>query len=332
MSRRIADIIAGSLAVAVYLIFCVLIPLRCPDYFADINKKITVTLAAGMSAKDAAVELQKSGVVENAALLVDAMKILGIDRTLKPGIYVLTKGTPGSVALQLKNAKPSSLKVALIPGSGFSQLAAFLGGREKLGAALADDGNFPSAVRRYLPVRSEERIMFLLPETYYLSPGRGAAVQFVQRASKLWLEKIGQEISADQTQDYVLKRGILASIVEGEAKVESDRPILAGIFLARLSRTMRLQSCATVVYCWEQTGVRKQHLSYGDLKIDSAYNTYVHDGLPPGPICVPSLQSWRSALHPQKSDYLFFFADGKGKHVFSKTYSEHLKKQKTLQP
>ena len=330
MFKRFADITMAVAAAAVYCAFCIALPLRCPDYFSDLNRKISVVVSSGMSAGEASLEIQKAGVVDSASLLVDAMKLLKIDKNLKPGVYELVRGTPSSVALQLKTARPQSLKITLIPGVRFKDFAVKVGGDKTFGDALADDLNFPADVRRYLPANAAFRIIFLLPETYYLSPGQSEARQFVQRASKLWYEKTAAMIPAGAASADVLKTGILASIVEGEAKVESDRPILAGIFLKRMEKAMRLQSCATVVYCWEQRGVKKRRLAYDDLKIASPYNTYVNAGLPPGPICVPSIQSWQSAFKPEKTDYLFFFANGSGRHIFSKTYEEHLKKQKEL--
>ena len=93
---------------------------------------------------------------------------------------------------------------------------------------------------------------------------------------------------------------------------------------------MRLLSCATVIYAWDELNIRKSRLSYRDLEINSPYNTYLVGGLPPGPICAPSESSWKSALEPEESDYLFFFADREGRHVFSKSYEEHLAKQRRL--
>ena len=160
--------------------------------------------------------------------------------------------------------------------------------------------------------------------------GPQAAAEFVKSASSLWYDRIGSKIAADAAPESVMKSGILASLVEGEAKAADERPILAGIFLKRLEKNMRLQSCATVIYAWDELNIRKSRLSYRDLEINSPYNTYLVGGLPPGPICAPSESSWKSALEPEESDYLFFFADREGRHVFSKSYEEHLAKQRRL--
>ncbi len=114
---------------------------------------------------------------------------------------------------------------------------------------------------------------------------------------------------------------ILASIVEREARVESERPIIARVFLNRLERSMPLQSCATVQYILPES---KEHLLHEDLEIESPYNTYLVAGLPPGPICSPGLASIRAVLDPEPSDYLYFVASNDGSHVFSRTYKDHL--------
>jgi UPF0755 protein len=118
---------------------------------------------------------------------------------------------------------------------------------------------------------------------------------------------------------------ILASIIEREAVVERERPIISGVFHNRLGINMMLQSCATVQYV---LGERKPILSYDDIKINSPYNTYTNYGLPPTPIASPGQASIQAALYPQKSDYLFFVAKRDGSHTFTKTYEEHLRAQR----
>ncbi len=113
---------------------------------------------------------------------------------------------------------------------------------------------------------------------------------------------------------------ILASIVEREAKLSRERPIIADVFLNRLERGIMLGSCATVQYVLPS---RRSAFSK-DLEVDSPYNTYKNAGLPPGPICNPGLASIEAVLNPEPGDYLYFVSAGDGSHVFSKTYTEHL--------
>ncbi len=114
---------------------------------------------------------------------------------------------------------------------------------------------------------------------------------------------------------------ILASIVEKEAVKKEEAPIIAGVFINRLRRGMKLESCPTVEYA---LGIHKKVLSLEDIKIDSPYNTYKYYGLPPTPIGNPSIDAIEAVIHYKKTDYLYFVADGKGGHLFAKTYTEHL--------
>jgi len=115
---------------------------------------------------------------------------------------------------------------------------------------------------------------------------------------------------------------ILASMVETEAQLPSDRPIIAGVFLNRLKQNMPMQSCATIQYI---LGYPKAELTVQDTEISSPYNTYQHMGLPPGPIANPGIASINAVLYPQNTDFIYFVADKQGAHHFSKTYEEHLK-------
>lgn len=113
---------------------------------------------------------------------------------------------------------------------------------------------------------------------------------------------------------------ILASIVEKEAGRDEDRAIIAGIFMNRMNNSMRLQSDATLNYIIKSGRAR---LTNNDLRNESPYNSYTHDGLPPGPIANPGLASLEAALHPAKTDYFFFLADAAGKTYFAKTLDQH---------
>lgn len=120
----------------------------------------------------------------------------------------------------------------------------------------------------------------------------------------------------------------LASIVEREAVVDEERPIIASVYLNRLNRGMYLQSDPTVQYAkgysaesgrWWNPMIQEEAQS-----VDSPYNTFLYPGLPPGPICSPGLASIQAVLYPADTPYLFFFSKGDGTHAFSKTYEEHL--------
>ncbi|MCM8770232.1 MAG: endolytic transglycosylase MltG, partial [Candidatus Omnitrophica bacterium] len=122
------------------------------------------------------------------------------------------------------------------------------------------------------------------------------------------------------TDEEIRKVVIVASMVEKEAEVDSERPIIASVIYNRLKKRLPLQICATVEYA---LGFHKARLSRQDLRVKSPYNTYLHRGLPPGPICNPGKKSLQAALYPAKTNYLFFVTKGDGTHHFSETYAEH---------
>ena len=321
-------------AIAIFCSLCFVMPDLYPDMFTLSAQKIEVTISGGMSAGEAARALQEAGVVKNANKLIKWMIKLGIDRSLKAGTYLIAPGDEISVANQLKTSTPQTLNITIIPGTRYRGLIKVLrlpeDNDELLLKALSEKENFPSELQELLPDNPKDRIIFLLPETYSLAPGNSVVSQTVKRASKLWMERVGKYLLENTDKKFVVERGILASIVEGEAKIKEERPILAGIFLNRIQKRMPLQSCATVIYCWDVLGIKKKSLTYKDLEVKSLYNTYKNYGLPPGPISIPSEDSWISALNPEKTDFLFFFATANGNHIFSMTYEEHLKKQKQV--
>lgn len=325
-------VIPFLMALGTYLYVCFGLSYQYPDYFAPVGVSAEVTIPSGMSAGEAARMLRDAGLVTDAAEMIKAMTSLGIDRTLKPGVYELNSGSAMNVAKQLQEAKPRNEIVTLIPGMRYWRVAQAIYGsddkRDLLTQELSKKENFPEQIRDKLPEKPEDRFVFLLPETYMVVPGGDVGKQAVVRASRLWWERIGKTLSEDITPKELLQLGVLASVVEGEARVAEERPVLAGIFLSRIKQRMRLQSCATVIYSWELQGVKKSGLTYKDLEIASPYNTYTHDGLPPGPISIPSQASWEAAVNPQETEYLFFFATSNGSHIFSKTYQEHLRQQR----
>jgi UPF0755 protein len=123
----------------------------------------------------------------------------------------------------------------------------------------------------------------------------------------------------------------LASIIEREAVVPEERPVMAQVFLSRLRQGIPLEADPTVQYAIaedpsvvKEFGYWKQELTRADLEYDSPYNTYANEGLPPGPICSPRLESMAAVAHPAATSYLYFVAKGDGSHAFASTLQEHL--------
>ena len=164
---------------------------------------------------------------------------------------------------------------------------------------------------------------YLFPNTYFFAPQ--TPEQDVIKAmnnefNKFWTNEKKERLqeTGKSLEDVI----ILASIVEKEAVANSERPVIAGVFLNRLSKNMRLESCSTVLYAM---GINKEKLTFEDLKFESPYNTYKYYGLPPGPICNPGAKSIDAVLYPQITNNLFFVSKGNGTHYFSSTFEEHVR-------
>jgi UPF0755 protein len=289
-----------------------------------------VTVSEGQSASEAAAEFERAGAVTKGRELAKWMVRSGIDKKLLPGVYRVTAGRPREVAAQLASVKPEVPRITILPGAIFEDIASSLGakGAESLTEALKRDGNFPEPMKNLLPAKERDRVVLLAPETYALTSGDNRADRLVSAASAVWWKQHGDLIPGDTTGTDVAALGILASVVQKEALMDGDRPIIAGVFKNRLKADMPLQSCATVVHAWRLRGVKITSVSYNDVKVDSPFNTYIHKGLPPENIGTPSESSWNAALKPADTDMLFFFAKADGSHVFTRTYKEHLEAQK----
>ncbi|MDR0915131.1 MAG: endolytic transglycosylase MltG [Endomicrobium sp.] len=169
---------------------------------------------------------------------------------------------------------------------------------------------------------------YLMPETYFLTVNMNES-QIIDMMYKEFKNKITNSMYK-RAHDLNLNFNdviILASIIEKEVSNSDERRIVASIFYNRLNRKIKLQSCATVLYA---IGLHKVKLSLNDTKINSPYNTYKYFGLPPGPICSPSLDSIKAALYPKLSRKLFFVSQGNGKHLFAKNFEEHKKNKQII--
>jgi UPF0755 protein len=161
----------------------------------------------------------------------------------------------------------------------------------------------------------------LFPETYEFltnSPPDDVVRRLLRQFSSVFSELL--TLAPDPRPLTPSEVVTLASIVEREAQVPAEFPRIAGVFMNRLRRGIPLQSCATVECLLPE---RKGILTVADTRVESPYNTYLHAGLPPGPICNPGRRALVAALNPEQHNYLFFVARGDGTHIFSRTLAEH---------
>jgi UPF0755 protein len=250
-----------------------------------------------------------------------------IDRSLKAGIYEFQPGASVTAILRaLKTGDALHFRVTLPEGSTLFDLArnaeSELGiPRDSLLAAAAD-----SSLRTRYQVDAPSVEGWLLPETFDFN-GFTTAVELLDRflaaRQASWKPEwdVGARRAGLSRKDLLT----LASIVEGEAKVPTDRPLIAAVYRNRLRKGMPLQADPTIEYAYLlRDGQRKPRLYNKDYALESPWNTYRHPGLPPGPIGNPTTESIEAVLDPPNVAFLYFVAGPDGKHIFSRTYAEHL--------
>ncbi|HYE84229.1 MAG TPA: endolytic transglycosylase MltG [Clostridia bacterium] len=179
-----------------------------------------------------------------------------------------------------------------------------------------------------IPDRENKLEGYLFPDTYEIYKDTTAETiieKLLARFDDVFTEEYRNR--AEELNMSIDQIITLASIIEREARLDTERKTISAVFHNRLKKNMLLQSCATVQYLLKE---QKEVLTYKDLEIESPYNTYKHAGLPPGPIASPGLKAIEAALYPEDVDYLYFVAKDDGSHVFTKTYNEHLNAQNKL--
>lgn len=214
-------------------------------------------------------------------------------------------------------------KVTFPEGFTVARMAERLEERLQIPAADFQAAAHGSKVTRRVSFRLPPGLLegYLFPSTYEF-PVAGDAEQVVGAMlatfQAVFVEPYADDIGRRKLSLHEIVT--LASLVEREARKATERALIAGVLQNRLDRQMRLQCDATVQYA---LGGHRSRLLYRDLKVDSPYNTYLHAGLPPGPICNPGLACLKAALFPAKTDKLFYVARADGSHVFTRTYEEH---------
>ncbi|MDZ7773993.1 MAG: endolytic transglycosylase MltG [Balneolaceae bacterium] len=264
--------------------------------------------------------LADSGVVHSREELVWAGRLLGWN-SFSEGHYQVEGGYSYEVFLsRMSRGIQDPVSVTILPGITRERLVRSLSGQLKFDslsvqAALAD-----TALLRQLGIGSRGLMGKMLPETYsiyWTSPPESVLRRVVSEFERVVLDEYGARIEeVELNLEEVLT---LASIVEWEATREDEKEMISGLYWNRLNRGMRLQADATVNYALGE----RRRLLYEDYSYEHPYNTYVVDGLPPGPITNPSRSSIEAALYPADHDYLYMVASPDGYHVFSETFEEH---------
>lgn len=304
--------------------------LEAPDKWPT-KGAVLVQIKDGAGAGAVTADLAQKGVIRSEWAFRRMLRRKGWDSKLKPGLYKIDEGS-SSEAIGKKLAEHSAwrIKVTLPEGLTVQQIAQRIeragheAGAQYLPTAAevvraATAAALAKSTGLKAPAATAEGYLF--PATYQFEAGASAddiVAELTGQFKKTFVSPNRDEIIRSKLSLHELVT--LASIVEREAASDPERPKIAQVFLNRIAQGMRLQSCATVQYALPK---HKSRLLYEDLRIDSPYNTYIHKGLPPGPICSPGKASLMAALRPEPTDALYFVAKGDGTHIFSRTFAEH---------
>jgi len=283
-------------------------PLQRPTMYM-VPQGYSVSLIAQRFAQDR--------VINSALVFKLAARLTGRDKSLQAGEYALPPGISSQQLLHKLSAGDTYRRSFTVPEGLTSWQVMTL-----LENIILLEGD--------ILVAPDEGT--LLPETYGYMRGdaRADKIAMMQRAMERTLQELWENRAADLPLTTPHEALVLASIIEKETGVADERDQVAGVFINRLRRNMRLQSDPTVIYAltlgkMEEGGQGPlgRRLLRADLDFDSPYNTYRYAGLPPGPIANPGRASIAAALNPAQHDYIYFVADGSGGHAFARTYEEH---------
>lgn len=297
------------------------------------------SISKGSSLSAVASSLYDMNLIKNGSAFISRVEELGLESEIQSGKFKLSRSMDVDQVINELTKKPEvdmagSVKLVIPEGFERKLIAARieelgLGSAQKFMELTEDKGiyeeEFPFL--KTLP-QGQSLEGFLFPATYEVSASEGEE-SLIKRMLTAFEVRMEQNFNQGSYNGLDLNQMItLASIIEREIKIDDERPLASSVFYNRINQGMRLQSCATVQYI---IGERKAVLTNEETQIDSPYNTYINEGLPPAPIASPGMKSIMAAINPADTEYLFFVKTGEdGSHSFSKTYEEHLEHKKDM--
>ena len=286
------------------------------------GEELNYHLPAGASLNQLARDLQRRGIIEYPRFFILLGREMDVARRLQAGEYVLQQGmTPRSVLEMMVAGRVIQHELTLIEGENFRDMLRRIHAHPMIEVIL--DGLDEAAIMERLGHPGMHPEGRFLPDTYFF-PRETTDLAFLKRAHAAMAAELARawETRADglpfETPDQALT---LASIVEKETGRAEERPQIAGVFVRRLQRGMKLQTDPTVIY--GMGDAFDGNLRLRDLRKDTPYNTYTRHGLPPTPIAMPGSAAIHAVLHPAAGDSLYFVSMGDGRHYFSSTLKEH---------
>ncbi|PCI46100.1 MAG: aminodeoxychorismate lyase [Alphaproteobacteria bacterium] len=312
MGKYIILLLIGSVAFAALFFY---LGYRNFHEEGPIDQNTAYFLPKGQAVIRTAWELEENGFITDQDIFRLGVKLSGFDRNLQAGEFVIPSGASMfDIMMILSSGKVIQHRLTIIEGWTSWQIAEYLNGIENLTN----------------PITNLPREGSILPETYLYTKNttRHNLIRRMQMRQLDLLDALWQKRAEDLPFLSVEDALILASIVEKETAKSGERAHIAGVFINRLRKNMRLQTDPTVIYGLDRKGYIDRPLRKSDLKSDNPYNTYKIRGLPPTAIAHPGRASIEAVLQPLKTDDLYFVADGSGGHAFASSLREHLQNVK----
>jgi UPF0755 protein len=301
------------------------------------SQLVKFTIEPNESVGKIAERLQDEGLIQNSDIFITFLKYSGLDTSIQSGSYQLDPADSAlKIARMLQDATPQEVDLHIFEGWRLEEIASSLptSGLNISGQSFID-------LTKINPVISPSNVDlptgaslegFLFPGKYTLDRETN-----VNELINTLVDRFEAQLTAEMIQGFsdhglsIYEAVTLASIVQRESVVVEEMPIIASVFYNRLEAGMKLDSDPTIQYALGYDSVNKtwwKHpLATDDFQVISAYNTYSHIGLPPGPISNPGIDALRAVAYPDSSEYFYFRAtcDGSGKHLFAISFEEHLK-------
>jgi UPF0755 protein len=313
--------------VIIFLFISLILSLSIISYYLfspiTLPKNYRLIIAKGESVRKISNKLVKENIITSANLFNYIIKISHKDTKISAGAYLLPSSISlWDLALRLTNGKPDQISITLLDGWNFKQIKAQLKQEPQLTHTTESMSEEQILQQLNLPYGRMEGLLY--PATYFIAPQQ-TDLELMQQASQLMQQKLTQiwqqrSLTTQYTNPYQLL--IMASLIQKETNNHQDMYQIAAVFNNRLRHNMRLQDDPAVFYGLDNKEVIKR----ADFAIDTPYNTYLHNGLPPTPITTPSLEALKAAANPTANDkILYFIAIGQGKSKFFTNYTDHTK-------
>jgi len=323
-----SSILFGSILVVLVIAFSIILILFWPQN--NPNKIVKITVEPGSTLKNISKLLHDNKILTNKKVFSWAVQLLGKEKKIPIGTFRLVNAKSNySIIDQLIYGAPEIKKVRILEGWNVNQIASHLS--KTMGFDSLEVINLASD-RKYISkndIKATSLEGYLSPDTYFFFEGdnpNSVLSQLVSEYNTFWnIKHRNRAKEIGFTEHEVVT---MASIIEGEAIYNSERPRISAVYHNRLNINMKLQADPTIQYIIPG-GPRR--LLNKDLRVQSPYNTYLHKGLPPGPINSPGKESLTAALYPEENDFIFFVATGDGYHTFTTNEKDHNKAKRKLQ-